>query len=142
MNKYDMYCRLKQATQRCVDDAQRLVVDEIPEEIVYRVQLGMDVLGDMTAENLIDLIWVEEKTRRWVNLGVKTIEDSKTIFYTALSKDFMDYDELVSLSRNPLTPFVLHLPKFPKGWRINNKYGLGDLEESLRVHGKYELVRR
>jgi len=146
--------RLLRAAQETVKFSQNYVVDELPNNYVFIIfpnkhgeakELVGDAevfpadslppgqfLGPIDAEGAVKYLWRWGKVPEWINVHVRAVEGNVTVIqliccghFTSLPANF--YNEMVDPDFEDHTPFSIHGPFHPEGWKRGDpKFELKD----------------
>ena len=146
--------RLLRAEQETVQFSRNYVVDELPDTYVFIVfpnkhgeekKLVGDAevfpedslprgqfLGPLDADDVVKYLWRNGKVPEWINVNVRAVEDGATVIqliccghFTSLPANF--YNEMVDPDFENHTPFSIHGPFYPEGWKRGDpKFELKD----------------
>ena len=135
LSRHEVVERLGVATARCIDVAAECVIDDLPDEIVYRatwwvyngctLMLDEEVFGDnrchaddreFDAASILEVIWKDDRFPRWIHVNVESVDGGRTIvrlmFSCCFGKQFDPEHP------NHIYPFFVKCPIAPtEDWR-------------------------
>ncbi|MEM8884283.1 MAG: hypothetical protein AAGD14_09455 [Planctomycetota bacterium] len=94
--------------------------DHDPREVVYpedELPRG-DAHGPWTAAQVVEFLWRDGRVPAWVDLSVCVAEGDQVVLDLRCCGRYTDDPELIYYKfRDGPTPFSVHSPRFPPGWK-------------------------
>lgn len=149
MDRCVFEARLREVSHRVVLFAREHVVQQLPEEVAFRVypnqsfdgnpRVGDEIvfpdeslpdgqfLGRWSAEEVVKYLWRDGKVPEWIDAGVESEDAQRSLIALRCCGRFTASEELLYHRPGGFAPFSIKSPVLPPGW------------ESVEASGRFDL---
>lgn len=131
MTKEDFRLRLVTSLNKSIEIAEKFVKEDLQNKLIINLYSRdkKDRLIRISIDEVVEKLYRDGKTPKWVNLNVVKVDCGYTILECCYSDIFTNDDKLMQFHNEPQSPFKSGSPYLPPHWK------------GLENDGKFNLVK-